>query len=267
MQPAGRRPVVDVALQGGTMSVAEQVDRAKVLRRLRLGDVGVPPPDARRRRHRSCHPRRHHRFAGLRLVAGAAHLRLQLPLRRGLESGHREIRRDRADLRHRRHLAHRHADRGAGRPDHRAVPHRTVPDVAAPADRHRHRAARRHSQHHLRHLGPVRVRAVPAAIRAAVPDRRVRQCAGAFDAVRRPALRHRHADRRPDPRHHGAAVHHLDLARRVRSGAAGAQGGGLWPRLHHLGGGALRGAALHPRRRDRRRHARAWAARSARPWR
>jgi phosphate transport system permease protein len=31
--------VVDVALQGGTISVAEQVDRAKVLRRLRLGDA------------------------------------------------------------------------------------------------------------------------------------------------------------------------------------------------------------------------------------
>src|SRR5450631_3063593 len=40
MQPAGRRPVVDVALQGGTMSVAEQVDRSKVLQRLRLGDAG-----------------------------------------------------------------------------------------------------------------------------------------------------------------------------------------------------------------------------------
>ena len=39
-QPAGRRPVVDVALQGGAVSVAEQVDRAKVLQRLRLGDVG-----------------------------------------------------------------------------------------------------------------------------------------------------------------------------------------------------------------------------------
>ena len=82
-----------------------------------------------------------------------------------------------------------------------------------------------------------------------------------------PALRHRHADRRLDPRHHGAAVHHLDLARRVRRGAACAQGGGLWPRLHHLGGGALRGAALHPRRRHRRRSCSASAARSARPWR
>ena len=35
----------------------------------------------------------------------------------------------------------------------------------------------------------------------------------------RAALRHRHADGRPDPGHHGAAVHHLDLARRVRGGS------------------------------------------------
>ena len=32
--------MVDVALQGGAMSATEQVDRAKVLQRLRLGDVG-----------------------------------------------------------------------------------------------------------------------------------------------------------------------------------------------------------------------------------
>ncbi|HET7383267.1 MAG TPA: phosphate ABC transporter permease subunit PstC, partial [Pseudolabrys sp.] len=39
-QPAGRRPVVDVAFQGGSISVTEQVDRAKILRRLQLGDAG-----------------------------------------------------------------------------------------------------------------------------------------------------------------------------------------------------------------------------------
>ena len=55
---------------------------------------------------------------------------------------------------------------------HRDLPHRALPAVAAPPDRHRHRAARRHSQHHLRHLGPVRLRAVPAGDAAAVPDRR-----------------------------------------------------------------------------------------------
>ncbi len=39
MQSTGRRSVVDVALQGGNVSVAAKADRAKVLRRLRLGDV------------------------------------------------------------------------------------------------------------------------------------------------------------------------------------------------------------------------------------
>jgi phosphate transport system permease protein len=40
MQPTGRRPVVDVALQGGAIAVAQQVDRGKVLQRLRLRDTG-----------------------------------------------------------------------------------------------------------------------------------------------------------------------------------------------------------------------------------
>ena len=101
-------------------------------------------------------------------------------------------------------------DRRAGRPRHRDLPDRALPAVAAPADRHRHRAAGRHSQHHLRHLGPVRFRAVPAAARPAAADRHVRQRPDPVVAVRRPALRHRHADRRPDPRDHGAALHHLD---------------------------------------------------------
>jgi phosphate transport system permease protein len=40
MKPAGRRPVVDVALESGTaISVGEQSDRARVLQRLRLGDL------------------------------------------------------------------------------------------------------------------------------------------------------------------------------------------------------------------------------------
>jgi hypothetical protein len=39
MQSTGRRSVVDVALQGTGISTAAQVDRAKVLQRLRLGDV------------------------------------------------------------------------------------------------------------------------------------------------------------------------------------------------------------------------------------
>src|ERR1700688_4794360 len=39
MRSSGRRPVVDVALQGGTLQADAQVDRAKVLQRLRLGDT------------------------------------------------------------------------------------------------------------------------------------------------------------------------------------------------------------------------------------
>jgi phosphate transport system permease protein len=39
MPSTRRRPVVDVALQSGNIAVAEKVDRAKVLKRLRLGDT------------------------------------------------------------------------------------------------------------------------------------------------------------------------------------------------------------------------------------
>jgi len=39
MQSSGRRPVVDVELQGGAIPVASQADRVKVLQRLRLGDA------------------------------------------------------------------------------------------------------------------------------------------------------------------------------------------------------------------------------------
>src|SRR5665647_3875557 len=39
MQSSRRRPVVDVAFQSGAISVAEKVDRAKVLQRLRLTDT------------------------------------------------------------------------------------------------------------------------------------------------------------------------------------------------------------------------------------
>ena len=90
---------------------------------------------------------------------------------------------------------------------------------------HRHRAARRHPEHHLRHVGPVRVRAVHGAptssrgsttISAAMADHR--------PAVQRPADRHRHADRRHRARDHGHSVHRLGRARRVQRGARAAQG-------------------------------------------
>ena len=98
------------------------------------------------------------------------------------------------------------------------------PQVIRAAHRHRHRAAGRHPVHHLRHLGPLLLRAVPAADRAALPDDTLGQVPGIGVPVRGSALRHRHAHGRADPRHHGAALHHLDLARRVRDGAADAEG-------------------------------------------
>ena len=39
MQPARRRSVVDVALEGGNVTTAETESRAKVLQRLRLNDT------------------------------------------------------------------------------------------------------------------------------------------------------------------------------------------------------------------------------------
>ena len=119
----------------------------------------LPQSDASCRLWRAASAQRRHRVADHRCGAGASGIRLRLPDLAELESGHREIRCARADLRHRRHLLHRHADRGADRPVHRDVPHRALPAMAAPADRHRDRTAGRHSEHHLRHLGPVRVRA------------------------------------------------------------------------------------------------------------
>jgi len=40
MQPSGRQPVVDVALQGGAIAVPRRADRARILQRLRLGEAG-----------------------------------------------------------------------------------------------------------------------------------------------------------------------------------------------------------------------------------
>ena len=119
----------------------------------------------------------------LSLIVGAwpalARVRLRLPDPRSLEPGDREVRRAGADLRHHRHLGDRHGVRRARQFRHRPVHHRIVPDLAEAAARHRHRTARRHPQHHLRHLGPVRVRAVPAADRPALAHRaRSASCRG-----------------------------------------------------------------------------------------
>ena len=246
MQPARRRSVVDVALQGEAVGIGAVVEPSQGARPAAPQRCRLPSADARGGDRRPGHPRRRHRLAVHRLAC-----------RRSRAFGFNFLIDERWNP-----VTEKF---GALAPIYGtlvtsfiamliAVPvglliamflTELCPDVAAPADRHRDRAARRHSQHHLRHLGPVRVRAVPAADAAAVPDHGVRRHPDPVVGVRRAALRHRRADRRPDPRHHGAALHHLDLARRVRRRAAGAQGSRLRPRLHHLGGRALRRAALY----------------------
>ena len=116
------------------------------------------------------HPGRHHRFADHWSVASAGHVRVQFSDHGDLEPGHRGVRRRSTDLRHRGNLGHRHADCRADRASYRAVSDRAMPNVAAPAYRHCGRAVSRYPEHHIRHLGTVRVRAVPAAHRAAGTD-------------------------------------------------------------------------------------------------
>ena len=106
-------------------------------------------------------PRRHHSLADRRRLAGDEGIRLRLPVDAALGAVGRSAgaRRARPDLRHAGHLRHRHADRHSGRPRHRDLPHRALPAMAAPPDRHRRRTARRHSLDHLRHVGLLRARA------------------------------------------------------------------------------------------------------------
>src|SRR5690606_21012180 len=59
--------------------------------------------------------------------------------------------------------------------------------------------------------------------------------------------------------HHGHPLHRRGDARRVRAGAAGAEGIGLWAGLHDLGSHLECGAALHQGRRGGRHHAGAGA--------
>ena len=114
--------------------------------------------------------RRHGLAAGRRL-AGDHDLRPQLRVDGALEPGQRNLRRAGAHLRHHHHLADRHDHRHPGELRHRDLPHRDLPRAAAPPDRHRHRAARRHSLDHLRPVGLLLPRAVPADDDPAGADR------------------------------------------------------------------------------------------------
>ena len=172
--------MTEVALSGANAVSGVEQARLRALRRFMNWRKHLPDGDLRRRRILVL------LLLGgviLSLVIGAMpaleHVRPRLPHHPVVEPGHREVRRHRADLRHHRHLADRHGDRHPGQLRHRHLPHRALPLSAAPADRHRHRAARRHPLDHLRHLGPVRLRALPAGDGAALPHRHARQRAGA----------------------------------------------------------------------------------------
>ena len=125
-----------------------------------------------------------------------AEVRPRLLLHQRLESGHQQLRRAGADLRHAGHVGDRAADRRAGELRHRAVPDRDVPGVAQAAARHGGRAAGGDPVDHLRHVGAVRVRAAVRRLRAAAADQR--RSATLLDpraAVPGRAQRHRHAHR------------------------------------------------------------------------
>ena len=140
--------------------------------------------------------RRRRRVDGVGRPARVRDLRLGLHHQPRLGRGRRQVRRAGADLRHAGHLAHRAADRGAGQHRHRPVPDRHRAALAARADRHRHRAARGDPEHHLRHVGPVRVRAVHGDACRAVAQRHLGTLPVDRRAVHRAADRHRHAHRR-----------------------------------------------------------------------
>ena len=164
MGPTRRRSVVDMALQHGSVLSAEAVTRAKALDRMRLGDLLFR------------HLTRIAAVSVLLLLSGVIVSLIigSLPAinKFGLhflvsvqwDAVNDEFGALGRDLRHAGHLGDRHADRRPGR----AVGSRfflteLCPPLAAPADRHRDRTAGRHPEHHLRHLGAVRVCAGPAA--------------------------------------------------------------------------------------------------------
>ena len=192
---------------------------------------GVSRPHIRRRAVRADPARRDHPVADRRRLAGHCEIRRGISLWRTLERQQGDFRRALADLRHVDDLADRHDHRRPGRPRHCDLPHRTLPDGASPADRHRHRIARGHSLDHLRNLGLFHA-----------------------DAVFRPDA----ADRFADSGDHGAALHHRDFPRRFHDRPAGFERGGVRHRLHDLGSRAERRRALHAGRRGRRRDAGPW---------
>ena len=186
---------------------------------------------------------------------GARKVRLQLFRHECLEPGQKRIRSARADLRNAGDVGHRVADRRAGELRHRAVSDRDVPGSAEAAARYGGRAAGGHSVDHLRHVGPVRVRAAVRRLRAAAAAKDLRQPLDPGSLVQRRSERHRHAFGGHHSLGDGDPLYFVGDARRVRDRPAGAEGVRVRHRLHDLGSGAQRRAPLHQGRRHRRHHA------------
>ncbi len=132
-------------------------------------------PDVRVGVAGACAAARRRGLAVRRRLSRLQGIRFRLPPQRFLEPAQGAFRRRRGDLRHARDLDHRHGDRRSGRPRHCGVSDRTLPDPAAPADRHRDRTARRHSLDHLRHLGRLLFQAGHAGLHPAGDHRDARQ--------------------------------------------------------------------------------------------
>ena len=173
---------------------------------------------------------------------------------RGLEPGHRELRRAGADL---RHPVTSVIAMLIGVPVSFGIAiflTELCPRLAAPADRHRGRAARRHPPiiygiWGLFVFAPFLQRTVQPS------DRHARRRAGLGHLFAGPPYGIGIFTAGLDPRDHGAALHRRDHPRRLRDRAAVLQGIGLRPGLHDLGGGLQGRHPLHARRRHRRHHA------------
>ena len=130
------------------------------------------------------------RIPDLRQPRIAGQIRPVVPVAERLGSRQSELRCRGADHRHAADLGHCADHRGARLVRHRHLPDRVVADLAAPPARHRRGNAGRDPVDHLRHVGPVRLRAGVPAVRAALPDRHPGQRApssGASSRVRRSA--------------------------------------------------------------------------------
>jgi phosphate transport system permease protein len=207
------------------MEAAGPYDRAKALsafqarrRHLlldhpRLRDLGVG----------AAHSRRHHPLADRRRVAGDQEFGFSFLFTNAGRPVDRGSRRARADLRHAGHLGHRDADRHSGRPRIAIFLTELCPQwLRRPIGIAIELLAGIPSiiygmwglfvlGRSCRHVQPFMIRCSTACRCSARSFAGPPSYLGLFNAG-------------ADPRDHGAAVHHRDLGRRVRDGAAGAEG-------------------------------------------